>query len=60
MFTIIGYILQVSSLACSPMVHICAVGTVTGHIYFLDLNDVESPRVVQRVRVYDGPVTHLT
>ncbi|XP_052225547.1 cilia- and flagella-associated protein 43-like isoform X5 [Dreissena polymorpha] len=47
------------SMACSPMLNVCAVGTAGGYIYYLDMNDVENPRLVERVRVYEGTVTHL-
>jgi len=46
-------------MACSPMLHLCAVGTAGGFIFYIDLNNVENPRIVERVRVYEGPVSHL-
>lgn len=49
----------VFSVACSPMLHVCAVGTAGGFIYYIDMNSVEEPRIVQAVRVYEGPVKQL-
>ncbi|KAL4232016.1 Cilia- and flagella-associated protein 43 [Mactra antiquata] len=51
--------MPVFSLACSPMLNVCAVGSAGGYVYYLDMNNVEQPRIVQRVRVYEGPVTKL-
>lgn len=50
---------QALSMACSPMLHVCAVGTTSGHIYYLDMTNPEDPRIVHRVKIYEGPVAHL-
>ncbi|XP_067656775.1 cilia- and flagella-associated protein 43-like isoform X1 [Haliotis asinina] len=50
---------QATALACSPLAHIALVGSMTGHIYCVDLTDVEKLRIVHRFRIYGGPVTHL-
>ncbi|XP_053407637.1 cilia- and flagella-associated protein 43-like isoform X4 [Mercenaria mercenaria] len=49
----------VFSIACSPMLHVCALGTAGGFIYYLDLTNVEEPRLIQGVKVYEGPVMQL-
>ncbi|XP_060599927.1 cilia- and flagella-associated protein 43-like [Ruditapes philippinarum] len=49
----------VFSVACSPMLHVCAVGTAGGVINYLDMTNVEAPRIIQGVRVYEGPVMQL-
>lgn len=41
------------------MLHVCAVGTAGGSIYYLDMTDVEEPRIVQGERIYEGPVKQL-
>ncbi|KAK3096042.1 hypothetical protein FSP39_022384 [Pinctada imbricata] len=51
--------IQTTCLACSPMVHVAAVGTVSGHVYYVDLTFPQKPRVVHACRLYQGPVTHL-
>nr|XP_034327595.1 cilia- and flagella-associated protein 43 isoform X6 [Crassostrea gigas] len=51
---------QALCLACCPMVHVAAVGTVSGHVYYVDLTFPKKPRVVKAMRMYQGPVTHLT
>ena len=41
------------------MLHVCAVGTAGGFINYLDMTTVEKPRIIQGVRVYEGPVMQL-
>lgn len=43
-------------MACSLSAHCVAVGTKKGHVYFLDLTEVETPRVVHRVLLSEVPV----
>ena len=50
---------QAVCLACCPMVHVAAVGTVSGHVYYVDLTFPKKPRVVRAARLYQTPVTHL-
>ncbi|XP_071090035.1 cilia- and flagella-associated protein 43-like isoform X1 [Haliotis cracherodii] len=50
---------QATALACSPLAHIALVGTLTGHIFCVDLADIGKLRVVHRFRMYGGPVSHL-
>ncbi|KAL3863237.1 hypothetical protein ACJMK2_005002 [Sinanodonta woodiana] len=50
---------QATSLACSPYLPVVAVGVVTGHICFVDLTNLEQPRTIQKLRIYQGPVKHL-
>ncbi|WAR21242.1 CFA43-like protein, partial [Mya arenaria] len=47
------------SMACSPLLNVCAVGTAGGFIYYVDLCNIDEPRVVERVRVYEGTVANL-
>ncbi|XP_078310806.1 cilia- and flagella-associated protein 43-like isoform X4 [Crassostrea virginica] len=51
---------QAVCLACCPMVHVAAVGTVSGHVYYVDLTFPKKPRVVRAARLYQTPVTHLS
>nr|XP_014343793.1 PREDICTED: cilia- and flagella-associated protein 43 [Latimeria chalumnae] len=50
---------QATSLACCPLAHCAAVGTASGHIYFIDLTKIEKPRIVQRAFLYKTPVQYL-
>ncbi|XP_033756153.1 cilia- and flagella-associated protein 43-like [Pecten maximus] len=50
---------QAQCIACSPMVRVAAVGAGNGFIYFLDFTDIEQPRVVSSVRLFEMPITHL-
>ncbi|XP_048745697.2 cilia- and flagella-associated protein 43-like isoform X3 [Ostrea edulis] len=52
--------IQALCLACCPMVHVAAVGTVSGHVFYVDLTFPKKPRVVTAKRLYQGPLTHLT
>ncbi|XP_033633066.1 cilia- and flagella-associated protein 43-like isoform X1 [Asterias rubens] len=48
-----------SCLASSPSSHTVAVGTLTGHVFLLDLSNLENPRVVQRLHMHQSPVQQL-
>ncbi|KAK7108965.1 cilia- and flagella-associated protein 43-like isoform X2 [Littorina saxatilis] len=48
-----------SCLACSPLAHFAVVGSVGGQVFFVDFTNVDRPRIVQRVRFYDGAVKTL-
>ncbi|XP_062576681.1 cilia- and flagella-associated protein 43-like isoform X2 [Saccostrea cucullata] len=50
---------QALCLSCCPMVHVAAVGTISGHVYYVDLTFPKKPRVVTATRLYQGPLTHL-
>ncbi|XP_073476632.1 cilia- and flagella-associated protein 43 [Aquarana catesbeiana] len=50
---------QVTCMACCPSSHYAAIGSSTGHIYFIDGAKIKSPRTVQRKRLYCVPVLHL-
>ncbi|KAI4551051.1 hypothetical protein MJT46_020155 [Ovis ammon polii x Ovis aries] len=50
---------QATVLACSPSSLSAAVGTETGHVYFLDVRDVESPHEVHKSFLSKSPVQHL-
>ena len=50
---------QASCLASSPSSHTVAVGTLTGHVFLLDLSNLENPRVVQRLHMHQSPVQQL-
>ncbi|XP_069423144.1 cilia- and flagella-associated protein 43 isoform X3 [Ovis canadensis] len=51
--------IQATVLACSPSSLSAAVGTETGHVYFLDVRDVESPHEVHKSFLSKSPVQHL-
>nr|DBA30891.1 TPA: hypothetical protein GDO54_006819 [Pyxicephalus adspersus] len=50
---------QVTCMACCPSSHYAAIGSSTGHVYFIDGVKIKSPRIVQRKRLYHVPVVHL-
>ncbi|XP_033885994.1 cilia- and flagella-associated protein 43 isoform X1 [Acipenser ruthenus] len=50
---------QATCLACCPSARYSAVGTASGHVYFIDLTKVEQPRVVHRVHLYHAPLEQL-
>ncbi|XP_022540288.2 cilia- and flagella-associated protein 43 isoform X1 [Astyanax mexicanus] len=50
---------NVTSLACCPIAQYVAVGTVTGHVLFVELTRKEEPRLVHSVHLYQVPVSHL-
>uniref|UniRef100_A0A3P8XTF8 Cilia- and flagella-associated protein 43 n=1 Tax=Esox lucius TaxID=8010 RepID=A0A3P8XTF8_ESOLU len=54
-----GAHLQATSLACCPIAQYVAVGTVSGHVLFIELTRKQLPRLVHRVKLYYTPVDHL-
>ncbi|KAL1789130.1 cilia-and flagella-associated protein 43 [Sigmodon hispidus] len=48
-----------TALACSPSSLSAVVGTMDGYLYFLDLHNVESPRVIHRTFLSESPVKTL-
>ncbi|KAM5172544.1 cilia- and flagella-associated protein 43 [Mantella aurantiaca] len=50
---------EVTCMACCPSSNYAAIGSRTGHIYFIDGEKIKSPRIVQRKRFYHVPVLHL-
>ncbi|XP_033122449.1 cilia- and flagella-associated protein 43-like isoform X2 [Anneissia japonica] len=51
---------QCCSLASSPSSHSVAVGTLSGHIYVIEVTNMDNPRIVQRLRVHQHAVMHIT
>uniref|UniRef100_A0A3Q0R7J7 Cilia- and flagella-associated protein 43 n=1 Tax=Amphilophus citrinellus TaxID=61819 RepID=A0A3Q0R7J7_AMPCI len=49
----------VTCLACCPIAHYAAVGTATGKVLFIDLNQEHRPRLVHQVYLYHSAVDHL-
>ncbi|XP_076101521.1 cilia- and flagella-associated protein 43-like isoform X11 [Mytilus galloprovincialis] len=47
-------------MACSPLTHVAAVGTVSGHVMIVDLTNVQKPRIIKSTRMYHVPVSNLT
>uniref|UniRef100_A0A8B9BQ22 Cilia- and flagella-associated protein 43 n=1 Tax=Anser brachyrhynchus TaxID=132585 RepID=A0A8B9BQ22_9AVES len=51
---------QATAMACCPSSNSVAVGTKSGQIYFIDVTDVEAPRVVHRIFLSKFPVLSFT
>lgn len=54
------YLKQATALACSPSSASAVVGTVDGYLYFLDVHNVEAPRVIHTLFLSESPVKILT
>ncbi|XP_055358538.1 cilia- and flagella-associated protein 43 isoform X2 [Betta splendens] len=50
---------QGTSLACCPIAQYAAVGTTSGRVLFIDLNNEQQPRLVHQVQLYRCTVDHL-
>ncbi|XP_035185715.1 cilia- and flagella-associated protein 43 isoform X4 [Oxyura jamaicensis] len=50
---------EATAMACCPSSNSVAVGTKTGQIYFIDVTDVEAPRVVHQIFLSKFPVLSL-
>ncbi|KAM6092199.1 cilia- and flagella-associated protein 43 isoform 2-T3 [Theristicus caerulescens] len=50
---------EATAMACCPSSNSVAVGTKRGQIYFLDVTEVEAPRVVHRIFLSKFPVLSL-
>ncbi|XP_040128666.2 cilia- and flagella-associated protein 43 isoform X6 [Ictidomys tridecemlineatus] len=48
-----------TALACSPSSHSAVVGTVDGYVYFLDVQEVDSPGVIHKAFLSKSAVQHL-
>ena len=46
-------------MQCSPSSSTVAVGCITGHVYFVEMTDVEKPRLIYRSHLHHGPVLQL-
>ncbi|XP_009867672.1 PREDICTED: WD repeat-containing protein 96, partial [Apaloderma vittatum] len=51
--------IEATAMACCPSSDSVAVGTKRGQIYFLDVTEVEAPRVVHRIFLSEFPVLSL-
>ncbi|XP_053162414.1 cilia- and flagella-associated protein 43 isoform X2 [Hemicordylus capensis] len=49
----------VTAMCCSLSSHCVAVGSKRGHVYFLDLTHVETPRLVHRILLSEHPLQFL-
>ncbi|XP_066477233.1 cilia- and flagella-associated protein 43 [Tiliqua scincoides] len=50
---------MVTTMCCSLSSYSVAVGSKKGHVYFLDLTTVETPRVVHRVLLSEAPLRFM-
>lgn len=46
-------------MQCSPSSSTVAVGCMTGHVYFVEMTDVEKPRLIYRSHLHHGPILQL-
>ncbi|XP_041866469.1 cilia- and flagella-associated protein 43 [Melanotaenia boesemani] len=51
--------IEVTSLACCPIALYAVVGTVSGNVLFIDLNNEEQPRLVHQIQLYHTAVDQL-
>ncbi|XP_075065290.1 cilia- and flagella-associated protein 43 isoform X2 [Mixophyes fleayi] len=51
--------IQATCMACCPSSHYVAIGSNSGHIFFIDVVKVKAPRIVKRKRLYHVPVQHM-
>ena len=50
---------QASCMQCCPSSSTVAVGSLTGHIFFVEMTTVEKPRLIYRSHLHNGPVLQL-
>ena len=46
-------------MASSPACNVVAIGTSSGRVYFVDLNQLEDPRIIHCHKLYHSTVRHL-
>lgn len=51
---------QASCIQCSPSSSTVAIGSLTGHIYFVEMTNIEQPRLIYRIHIHHGPVLQLS
>ncbi|KAK3696874.1 hypothetical protein QZH41_003634 [Actinostola sp. cb2023] len=49
----------VTCMACCPSSSTTAVGTANGYVYFVELTNIEKPRLIACVHVHQGPVLQI-
>ncbi|XP_041368827.1 cilia- and flagella-associated protein 43-like isoform X2 [Gigantopelta aegis] len=52
--------IEATVIACSPFCQFAVVGSKSGYLVFVDYNSVENPRIIHSIRLFSGPVSHLT
>ncbi|XP_068708688.1 cilia- and flagella-associated protein 43-like [Montipora foliosa] len=51
---------EASCIRCSPSSSTVAVGSLTGHVYFVEMTNAEKPRLIYRSHLHSGPVLQLS
>ncbi|XP_040261533.1 cilia- and flagella-associated protein 43 isoform X2 [Bufo bufo] len=51
--------IQATCMACCPSSHYAAIGSSSGHVFFVDVVKVKAPRIIARKRLSHVPVLHL-
>ncbi|PFX29198.1 cilia- and flagella-associated protein 43-like [Stylophora pistillata] len=51
---------QASCMQCSPSSSTVAIGSHTGHVYFVEMTNIEQPRLIYRTHIHHGPVLQLS
>ena len=46
-------------MQCSPSSNIVAVGSLTGHVYFVEMTNIDKPRLIFRSHLHNGPLLQL-
>lgn len=55
----VGADTQATAFASCPSSSVVAVGTSSGHIYYVDVCDPMKPRTINRQRIHEGPVNYI-
>ncbi|TRY55422.1 hypothetical protein DNTS_034432 [Danionella cerebrum] len=50
---------HVTSMACCLVAQYVVIGTVTGHLLFVELTTIQKPRLVHKVQLYHVSIDHL-
>ena len=51
--------LEVTAMAASPFARLVVVGTITGHLFYIDVTKATRPRIIDRVNQHMGPVKQI-
>ena len=51
--------LPVTSMATSPFASLIAVGTESGHLFYVDATKISQPRIIERVHMHNGHIRQI-
>ena len=51
--------LVITAMAASPFGSVVAVGTETGHLFYVEATKISQPRIIDRIHMHSGPIRQI-